>query len=307
MMKNGTKFYLGIDSGGTKCDIISIDQQERIVAENSYPALHYNQHGLLKTARKLFLNIDNFINNKKLDKSLIQGICVGITGVRLKKDRTQIQKLLNKFFNFNKIKIETDTNIAFYGYFGVRDGLILISGTGSILFGKVNKKIYRIGGWGKLLGDYGSGYNIGLEALKEIVKEYDNKNAESQLSKSLKKEFGFNPDNIIRKIYHEKFPLQNIAPVVFKCAEKGDKISKEIIKVSVNNLCEHIIQFNKRSNLKKQIELALVGGLINNENIFSRNLITQITKNFDNIKIIKKFAPPVYGAALLAKKTFDKL
>ncbi|WP_443110729.1 BadF/BadG/BcrA/BcrD ATPase family protein [Caloramator sp. mosi_1] len=46
------------------------------------------------------------------------------------------------------------------------DGIITISGTGSISVGKKENEIMRAGGWGHILGDEGSGYHISLKALK---------------------------------------------------------------------------------------------------------------------------------------------
>ncbi len=50
--------------------------------------------------------------------------------------------------SFSNIIVESDSEIAYQSAFGDGDGLLLICGTGSILFGKRNGVEVRIGGWG---------------------------------------------------------------------------------------------------------------------------------------------------------------
>ena len=57
---------------------------------------------------------------------------------------------------------------------GDEPGVVLIAGTGSIAYG-VNHDGFaaRAGGWGYVLGDEGSGYWIGRQALAAVVREAD--------------------------------------------------------------------------------------------------------------------------------------
>jgi N-acetylglucosamine kinase-like BadF-type ATPase len=227
-----------------------------------------------------------------------------MTGVRRKKDREDLKIKLMEFINHKNVIVETDTKIAHFGAFKGKNGIVFIIGTGSILYGIINKKVYRVGGWGKLLGDYGSGYHIGQEALKEVVKEYDNRKEFSLLTKALKKEFDITHSNIIQKIYHEKFPVQNVAKIVFECAKANDSKSLKIINESAEKLCEQLNGFMKLCKWKKKLGIALTGSIIENENIFSNKLKLYIRDNFSNLEILKNVNSPAFGAALMAKKNF---
>ena len=60
----------------------------------------------------------------------------------------------------------------------------------------------------------------------------------------------------------------------------------------------------KLCNWKKKLEIALIGSIIENENIFSNKLKIYIRDNFSNLEILKDVHSPAYGAALIAKKYF---
>ena len=88
----------------------------------------------------------------------------------------EVRKKLQKKLKFKNIEICPDTEIAFSAAFEryeINCG-ILIAGTGSVLYFKdKNGKILKIGGWGHVLGDHGSAYQIGLNAVKAIVGHFD--------------------------------------------------------------------------------------------------------------------------------------
>ncbi|MEX1447827.1 BadF/BadG/BcrA/BcrD ATPase family protein [Enterococcus sp. C76] len=53
------------------------------------------------------------------------------------------------------------------------DGVLIISGTGSVGYGLQHATFYRVGGWGHILGDEGSAYSIGLACYKQLANELD--------------------------------------------------------------------------------------------------------------------------------------
>src|SRR5699024_6065353 len=70
------------------------------------------------------------------------------------------------------------------GSFG-DSGMVLIAGTGSIAynFSSDFKKISRVGGWGYIFGDEGSGFDIGRKAITSVLKQLDGRGKETVLSK----------------------------------------------------------------------------------------------------------------------------
>ena len=71
------------------------------------------------------------------------------------------------------------------------DGVLTLSGTGSdAFFVKDRRCVHAVGGWGPLLGDEGSGYEIGLRALKAAIYSYDGRREHSMLYDLIMEEWG---------------------------------------------------------------------------------------------------------------------
>lgn len=302
MKSTDKNFYLGIDAGGTKCELLITDLFFKKIFESKFTSHHYSVVGAKIIAEKFSSLIKDVLKKKKLNIKDCKGICVGLAGAREDADRNLLKKEFSKRLKFNKIRIETDTLTGLYGAFNGADGLIIISGTGSVLFGKSESKIYRTGGWGRILGDAGSGYWIGLQALKHVVKEYDLLDVQprSQLAKAIKNEYRLSEKNIVEQVFHGGFAIQDVAPLVLKLAEKKNKVCLNIVDEAVYGLMEHLEIFLKVARRKRSIDVAFIGSIIETDNILSKKFRQRIKKELPLINVIKKKNPPVFGAVILA-------
>jgi N-acetylglucosamine kinase-like BadF-type ATPase len=136
-MKN---FYLGIDAGGTSYDVIAVNTDNKILFRCRKESLHLNNVGHENFANHICDTIESILKQRKFTLTNCKGICIGAAGARYEKDRKIIRKFLHNLLGINNLIIETDTEIARYGAFRGEDGILLICGTGSILFGKIKNK-----------------------------------------------------------------------------------------------------------------------------------------------------------------------
>jgi len=298
-------FFVGVDSGGTKLEVLITDEHKKVIHEGIYPSCHYSVHGAEKTSTELSNVILNVIKTKKLKLTDCLGMAFGIAGARQEFDRAKLQKLFVKKIGVKNITVVTDAMNAITGAFSGDDGIILIAGTGSVLYGKHNDKLIRVGGWGRILGDQGSGFIIGREGLRELVKEYDHKpltKKESVFSKLVRKEFGMKQENIVDMVFAQKFEIQRACECVIKAAHKNDKPYKKIVVDAADDLLQQIGLYIKLSKIRTKINIAFIGSLIENKNILSDTLKKGIKRNFKNVNIVKKKSKPTMGAIHIAMK-----
>jgi glucosamine kinase len=304
MCKNN--FFIGIDSGGTKCELLVKDANDKTILKKISGSIHYSVHGSEKTALHLKKIITDSLKIKKLDIQNCEGICIGLAGAREAADKAKLRKRLSELLKIKNIIVESDSIIALQGAFKGKDGMILICGTGSILHGVLKGKFIRIGGWGRIIGDHGSGYEIGKMAIKHLAFEYDYNKKISRLSKAIEKTFAINRKNILKHIYQKNFDVQSVVPLVLKLASEKDKDAVRIIDTAVDALLKHFDIFISHIKNKK-INLAFTGSIIESNNILSRKLKAKIKKEYgSNINIVEKFHTPAEGAILLAKNKFNK-
>ncbi|MEO8446784.1 MAG: BadF/BadG/BcrA/BcrD ATPase family protein, partial [bacterium] len=270
-MKNKSAlYYIGIDSGGTKCELLIASENKKITFKKLYKGVHYSVCGPEIYSDEVSKFIFDALRNAGLKIENCISICFGIAGAREDKDRVKLKKLFRKKLGSETIVITTDAMTALYGAFEGEEGIILISGTGSVLYGFSKDKITRVGGWGRIIGDEGSGYWIGKRALNLAAKEYDRKNIkESLFTRKLEQEFGITKENINQKTFSTGFEIQSVAPLVLRCAASKCRLSLTVVNEAVSGLLELLTTFLEVSKRKSEIQMSFIGSIVENKNIIS--------------------------------------
>lgn len=307
MNSTSSGYFIGIDSGGTKCELIISSPDRKIIFSKKYKGIHYSVAGAEVYSETVSGFITDAVRKCGLILKKCHGICLGIAGAREKKDRNRLSKLFSQKLKLRNIIISSDALTALFGAFGGEEGIILISGTGSVLYGYTENKIIRVGGWGRIFADEGSGYWIGKRALNLITKEYDEIRAgkkRSLLSEVLEEKFGITKKNLNEKIFRGNFLIQNIAPLVIECAGRNCPLSRIIADETAEALLEHIKSFLRISGRRKKIKIAFVGSIIENKNLISDKLKKEIER-LKTVEVVTKQHPPAFGAVLLAMGNSD--
>jgi N-acetylglucosamine kinase-like BadF-type ATPase len=301
------KYLVGIDGGATKTDCVVTDFDGNVLYKCSGGPANFLIIGTDKVCNTLFNLITECKIKLNADYNDFQYIILGTTGAGRRSDA---EKLENAFKEFAKLKgitlnfyVDSDARIALEGAFSGMPGSILIAGTGSIMFGKdVNGKIHRIGGYGRFIGDQGSGYNIGRKGLSAIAKFYDGRGDHTMLTRIFTDKFKIDtPEGLIVAIYKNNFDIASIAPLVIEAAEKGDQVCNAIVQEETDELILHILAMIKKINLL-EFKLALIGSLITTDNYYSRIFRKKIEMLAVKVFIKTPELSPAMGAVLMAKK-----
>ncbi|WP_176222283.1 N-acetylglucosamine kinase [Tuberibacillus sp. Marseille-P3662] len=189
-------YIIGIDGGGTKTtalfswcesDLGYQSLNQRVVGEAINPQLI----GFAEMKGRLKRLIQKGMDTFSIPPEQVIGMSVGLAGVRHEEDHQKVQEKLRDIVLELKLSENiifssfSDVYVALRGSLKPNDeaGILVISGTGSNAIGLTNNgEIYRSGGWGHILGDEGSGYQIGLRALNKICRAYDLRDQPTLLS-----------------------------------------------------------------------------------------------------------------------------
>jgi glucosamine kinase len=299
-----TKYVIGIDSGASSSEVVILPlfKRGKRGIPKKYPPINFNVLGFEESSKRLTHIIKD--SSKKIGFKNIAYIVAGIAGARNEKDRNRLAKKAAQILKFKNIAVYPDTAIAFASIFDHRNTNcgILLAGTGSVLY-FVNSKgmIERYGGWGRILGDEGSGYMIAREALNRLTHIFDKRVSKSMLEQVLNKKLSLNKDNIIKKVYHDSFDIAKVTRYVFDCAEAGDRISNEIIKEAAEKLAHHFIPLGKTKST-----VALCGSLFTEEKLLEKYLRKIVEKEYPNIILIKSNREQVWGAVEIGKALYAR-
>ena len=118
---------------------------------------------------------------------------------------------------------------------GVVDGIAVISGTGSVAWGRRDGQHARAGGWGYLLGDEGSGYWVAREAVRRTLARIDRGEPADRLGQQLAADCGLQAtEQLLDHFYAQpdRRYWAGRARVVFELANAGDPVSTQIVESS---------------------------------------------------------------------------
>lgn len=300
-------YYLGIDGGGTKTQFTIINENIEVIESIKKGTSHFKQIGLNGVEKVLRDGLDEILckSNIKLDQ--IDGIGIGIAGYgNIKKDREAIEKVIEKVFKSYKYILKNDVEIALNGALNGEDGIVIVSGTGSIALSKINNEYKRCGGFGYTIGDEGSAYWIGRKVVEIFSKEVDGRLEKTYIYEIIKNKLNLSNDyNFIKYINEDikadRLEIAKFSEVCFEAAKLGDENAINIFNLAAKELSELInllIKDFKYNNVKA----SYIGGVFKSEKFILDPLIKLLDKRCELI-------PPKYtadiGAAILAMKNID--
>ncbi|MBE0539453.1 MAG: hypothetical protein IH620_07045 [Ignavibacterium sp.] len=301
-------YLIGMDGGGTKTKCILTDINLNPLYETTGGPSNFLVIGTEVVSGTILNLISECIAHQNITSSDIESIIIGTTGGGRRNDAEILESQIikdapDKSIVIKKFRIESDARIALEGAFSGSAGSILIAGTGSIMFGKDEAgEIHRVGGFGRFIGDEGSGYRIGRIGLNAAARAFDGRAKYTKIADLLDQEFSISSsEDLITEVYRNNFNIAAAAPLVFEAAESGDKIAQRILEDEANELLLHISAMKEK--LKVQIlKVSLIGSLLTTPNYFSYLFNEMVVRKFNDIQIKEAEHSPEYGAALMAKQ-----
>lgn len=317
---DNSNYIICIDGGGSKTELQVLNRQGELVELVHNGVITYsiksggsniNVVGIdgIKDVLCDLLN-DFYISGTDFNLSAIMSQVAfigGFSGADAIESQNKIKNLLKDFgFDENRIVVTSDSVMTIQSLHG--DGIILISGTGSICLGRKDSQVFRVGGLGRLIGDQGSGYYIGIRALRAALEYEFGWGVATSLKLILRDYFKtLDLKNIITFFYNGKITNQQIAaisPIVFEQAEQGDIISLKIINKAAKELGKMLFCMIKKGSFLPTDPVFLFGGIFKgkNSNLFIQKILKSALVEELNVFNKSEFNPTVLAVQQLLLK-----
>lgn len=189
--------------------------------------------------------------------------------------------------------------------------IVLLAGTGAIAYASDDHKNGVVcGGWGMNISDQGSGYDIGLSAIKRSLLELEENKPLSMITKKItgrERAFTLGEDFCLErdKVRANFIPLDrkktaSYAKEVLACANSGDDLSIDILKSAGEDLANQIIRTAKLVGLNKLNGVVVCGGVINCGEFITKPLEEKVKKSLEVNKFVYDIDGVIEGVKYIA-------
>lgn len=302
-----TPLVLGVDGGGTKSLGLIADLQGHVLARHEVGPSNPNVVGFEAAAENLATLVRTCCEEARCEPSELRAIVFGLAGAGREESKRRIRELVTELLppvqdRGYPILVDTDARIALEGAFGGHGGVVAIAGTGSVVIGKTDRgEIMAVGGWGRVLGDEGSGYSIGREALMAVTLHIDGRGTSGALRDLLAERHGLRSrEDIIDAVYQKKLELSTLAPLVLEAATGHDVVSQRLLDRAAGLLVEQIRAVVIRMGIRRKTGLVLLGGLLSHGSVYANVVHMKVLRVLPQVEIRPPERPAAEGAVLLA-------
>jgi glucosamine kinase len=258
---------IGIDGGGTKTRAIVADADGKWIADVVGPASAVRPGKADHSADVIAQTVADALASCEMTHVRPRVLCVGVAGVGREPEREALWQALLARDLADDVVIHADFTVALDDAFGDGPGILLISGTGSVAFGRSpGGSSARAGGWGPVMGDEGSGAWIGRRALSVVCGAADGREPPTALTGAVLTAAQVNDVPGLVEWAGNAAPAQlaTLAPVVMSVADAGDLRANSLVTLAVEELVLHIraLALALFVDERAAIPVAFTGGML---------------------------------------------
>lgn len=295
-------WYVGIDAGGTRTRLHAAGADGPVLHTQTGPAAHLRRQGVeavAETLAALLREVPAAHPGVQLET-----VCAGVAGGGDPADTEALAAQLRQVLGAAtpaRLHVVHDAEIALEAAFSGESGVIVIAGTGSIIYARGETgATHRAGGWGYLLGDEGSGFTLGRLGLQAVAAAFDG-GPPTRLRTLLARRHGLaTPEALRRRVYREGWALQHAAPLVLEAAAGGDAVARRILTEQTHALARQVGYLARRAEAVTP-RVALLGGL-SEEAPYQEAFAEALARVLPAWPLQKPDGPPVEGALRLARR-----
>jgi N-acetylglucosamine kinase-like BadF-type ATPase len=295
---------LGIDGGGTRTRASLVDKEK---------TLAFAEHGSIKRLRVgadiAEANLRALLADvfAQAGKASIAAASVGVASATMPGVREWIEAVLQKF-GVTRIEVVGDQIIALDAAFKGGPGILQIAGTGTNCIGRApDGSSETAGGWSSRLGDAGSGYWIGLHALRRALAAHDREEP-TRILDTVGRIWGTPTiDELVNLGDSTPGPdFAALAPAINQLAEEGDAVAAGVMAQAAKDLVESVLlvraKLGRKHNLTAEVPVAWIGSVIGKARLVREPFFAGLRAAAPAMPICEKEVAGIEGAIWRAQR-----
>ncbi|MFZ0952146.1 MAG: BadF/BadG/BcrA/BcrD ATPase family protein [Candidatus Sulfotelmatobacter sp.] len=306
-------YYLGIDGGGSKTTCV-VGDESSLLATVTAGGSNITRVGEAGAREALHHAIRETCLAANINPQQVLRACIGAAGAGRPEIASSVCKMVAEIIP-GEIKVVGDMEIALEAAFGKGPGVIVIAGTGSIVFGRdAQGKIARAGGWGFAVSDEGSAHWIGLAAVRAVLRAADEVGEDRAerdpswraggLFSELKTAWSLESLPQLARAANANLDFAILFPAVLAAAEAGDVVARQVIADASCELAQLAGIALRRlfSAQHSSVPMAMAGGVFRHAAMIRELFYNEVRAANPDVVLNPEVVDPVQGALQMARR-----
>ena len=291
--------FIGIDGGGTKTDAVLCDENGVVIRRVKGGPSSFTSLKPADAAANINAVLEKLLDREGGLDTQLDALFAGVSGAGVGDNVALLRQYLDDMVkNCKCVSNYNDAINALRSVIPDGDAVSVISGTGSSVFACVSDDMQQIGGWGYLLGDEGSGFDLGRRALMSALKHIDGRGEATSLTQACAEKLGKPVNRAIPAIYAGgRAMIADFSRILCGEARKGDKVALKEMKEAVHDLAYAIRNGGERLNTT--VKPVATAGSIWKDPFYKDMIQEELGENY---VLHSTDLPPVYGSCVIALK-----
>ncbi|HET7273853.1 MAG TPA: BadF/BadG/BcrA/BcrD ATPase family protein [Longimicrobiaceae bacterium] len=296
------RYVIGIDGGGTRTTLAIASEDGSEILRREGPPGIVDPRAPEESAAAL-VNLARAALADAGVQAPVAAICAGLAGVGDPAAREVVRLAMVRAGIADRVLVVTDGETALEGALGSGAGILLVAGTGSIAYGRgEDGRVLRCGGWGAVVGDEGSGYMIGRQAMRAALRAVDGRGPATRLLDAVVASTGVDgPAGIPSWAGRNgKAEIARLASLTFELAGSGDAVALRIVENAASDLAAHAVALRDSLAPWSAAPTVVLHGGVTRERLFVRLLEEKLAEQLGEVQLRPASADAVIGAIRMA-------
>ena len=296
-------YFLGIDGGGTKTVFRLTNENGTIYKELYKGSSNPNDIGMENAIQLLREGITEVCEQIPYEAITL---FAGISGGGMTGENASVLKRFFGEFGFYAFDNGSDLE-NLIALAGENTAVLVIMGTGFIVYVLNGAKRKRIAGWGQFFDEGGSGYTIGKDVIIAALCETDGSGEKTVLSSLLEKRVGESAESHLAEFYRGgKRYIAEFASLAFEAAELGDSVALGILEKNMSFAAQKIRTAMREFTETEQTKIPVffAGGITKRRGLLFPMIEKHLSDSRAFLTVIK--GEPIEGAVKRAFTIFEE-
>ncbi len=288
------RYYIGADGGGTKVITVLFDEELNILSVGKFKGgINLNFEPLENVVTHMRGSIAACVGEQ------YRGIIVDAVYIAMPTDHALYMKMLSEVVNPLRCVGVGEGASCLYSGLLQSEGISALSGTGSDVFYIKDGITQTVGGWGTVLGDQGSGYDVAVHALKAVIKHIDGWGEPTILTERIAAHYGIGAYRelvpLVYRTHDARSRITSVVPVVSHAADDGDAVALRILSEAGREMARQTVALIQQYGVPRDADAVVSGGVWKSNSAMYDAYVATLGAVYPRVTVHRPLFEPLIG------------